>query len=78
MPLALGFVTIPNGPESSKIKRLTEIRGDRTIDLRQEPFSETPKLADVPMHLRYHPTTSLRGRSLLGFSVLVQDQQPMA
>jgi hypothetical protein len=75
MPLALGFVTIPSGPESSKIKRLMEIRGGQTTDPHQEQFSEIPKLADVPMHLRYHPATSLEGRSPLDFSGLVQHRQ---
>ncbi|MBW4430411.1 MAG: hypothetical protein KME28_01215 [Pelatocladus maniniholoensis HA4357-MV3] len=63
VPVALGFVTIPSGPESSKIRRLMETRGDRTTDLRQAQFSENPRLADVPRHFQCHLATNLEGRS---------------
>lgn len=46
MPVAFGFVTIPSGPESSKIRRLMETKGDRTTDLLfvNRDFQEIPGL----------------------------------
>jgi hypothetical protein len=73
-PIALGFATNPNGSESSKTKRLMEIKGDQTIDLHLEQFLENPKPADVQMHLHRHSAKNLRDRSLLDFSELVQHQ----
>jgi hypothetical protein len=72
--VAFGLVTIPSGPESSKIRRIMEIRGDQITDLRQEQFSENPRLADAPRHLQCHVATNLEGRSPLDFSGLVQHQ----
>jgi hypothetical protein len=51
-----------------------ETKGDRKTDLRQEQFSENPRLADAPRHLQYHLATNLEGRSPLDFSELVQHQ----